>query len=215
MKDISEKFPTQIMEQSKIPTGTAIRADTSPEHQNEPKERSKEASEGDPSHDEDRSVVKESVVKENNEAADNSCNTSQSVPPQSKDTPKLDLQGTEHRDESTNQPDSKQHEAPPQSSWGWGWGSIGSLLTSSVSAVSDSAQSLTKGIGSIVTNVEDALGIPQPEEMTREPPAIPEKEGLQEEEEEEVEKKDEDNETCAGGSGMSILIVLINRNWKV
>ena len=78
--------------------------------------------------------------------------------------------------------ESKQQEGTeaPQSSWGWGWGSIGSMLTSSVSAVSDSAQSLGKGIGSIVTNVEGALGVPQPEEMIREPSKEEEKEEQQE-----------------------------------
>lgn len=55
--------------------------------------------------------------------------------------------------------------------WGWGWGNtIGSLLSSSVSAVSESAQSIGKGIESMVTNVEGALGVPQPTEMVRDPP---------------------------------------------
>ncbi len=80
-----------------------------------------------------------------------------------------------------------QQESVPQqpeaqsTGWGWGWGSIGTLLTSSVSAVSDSAHSLGKGLGSMVTNVEGALGVPHPEEMMREP--------LMEEEKEAKEKK--------------------------
>lgn len=54
------------------------------------------------------------------------------------------------------------------SAWGWGsgWGSWGrSLITSSVSSVSDSAKALGRGLGNVVSKVEGTLGVPSPEEL--------------------------------------------------
>ena len=62
-------------------------------------------------------------------------------------------------------------------------------MTSSVSAVSDSAHSLGKGFGSMVTNVEGALGVPHPEEMMREPSI---------EEEKEAKEKNANNSSSTG-----------------
>ena len=97
---------------------------------------------------------------------------------------------TPHESESiTSQPlesqsIQQQTETEPQtgSGWGWGgWGGIGNLLSTSVAAVSDSAQAIGKGIGSVVTNVESTLGVPQPQEMIRDEQKV----------EEDFEKKEE------------------------
>lgn len=95
-------------------------------------------------------------------------------PEKSKDTiPTSQPTTTAQTDSSTGQPQTES-----SGGWGWGWGNtIGSLLSSSVSAVSESAQSLGKGIESMVTNVEDALGVPQPTEMVRDPPPSPSNNG--------------------------------------
>ena len=58
----------------------------------------------------------------------------------------------------------QQTETEPQTGSGWGLGGIGNLLSTSVAAVSDS---IGKGIGSVVNNVESTLGVRQPQEMTR------------------------------------------------
>ena len=50
------------------------------------------------------------------------------------------------------------------SSWGWGWSSVWS---SSVSVVTESAQAIGKGLGSVVSSVEETLGVPSPQQMRR------------------------------------------------
>ena len=74
----------------------------------------------------------------------------------------------EHQPE-TNPASQKANTSLEESSaWGWGsgWSSWGrSLITSSVSSVSDSAKALGRGLGNVVSKVEETLGVPSPEEL--------------------------------------------------
>lgn len=45
------------------------------------------------------------------------------------------------------------------SGWGWGWSGLSNVWSSSVSAVTESAQLLSKGLGTVVSGVEETLGV--------------------------------------------------------
>ncbi len=154
-KDISDKFPTQIAEQIKIPTTTTSTLSSQPPCNSETQQN--------------EIVVADSLMPQNQWEAEPKTNLQIKEDTEILE-PKQDSE--KNKDEGIDKPledTLKVQQEQTQSGWGWGWGSIGSILTSSVSAVSDSAQSISKGIGSMVMNVEGVLGVPQPDEMIREP----------------------------------------------
>lgn len=67
---------------------------------------------------------------------------------------------------------------PKGSGWGWGWSDLSSVWSSSVSAVTGSAQAISKGLGSVVAGVEETLGVPAPQEMARGDETISEEKGI-------------------------------------
>lgn len=84
------------------------------------------------------------------------------------DTEKEVKEGQECPASATKEPQTEARSAEEPSAWGWGsgWSSWGrSLITSSVSGVSDSAKALGRGLESVVTKVEESLGVPSPEEL--------------------------------------------------
>ena len=84
------------------------------------------------------------------------------------DTEKEVKQAQESPATATKEPQPEASPAEQPSAWGWGsgWSSWGrSLITSSVSGVSDSAKALGRGLESVVTKVEETLGVPSPEEL--------------------------------------------------
>ena len=131
--------------------------DNAPVNNDNPESRGPEESSSEQKHYDDKS--------EHLEITDNTQESIQSQPTCSQDKQKGTSKSANAADGSSEPPPKPESQS---SGWGWGWGGISNLLTTSVSAVSDSAQSITKGIGSLVTNVEDVLGVPQPEEMVRE-----------------------------------------------
>lgn len=88
--------------------------------------------------------------------------------------------------QTESQPTETQPKAPAEqyketqqaaSGWGWGWSGLSNVWSSSVSAVTESAQLLSKGLGTVVSGVEETLGVspsssgvegvPSSQEMTR------------------------------------------------
>ena len=74
--------------------------------------------------------------------------------------PPTDIQRAQQEDKETEA-------AAAGGGWGWGagWGGLGNLLSSSVTTVSGSAQAIGRGIGSVVSTVEETLGVPSPQEL--------------------------------------------------
>ena len=95
--------------------------------------------------------------------------TSSIVPPQTESQP----------NETQPKASTEKHKETQQaaSGWGWGWSGLSNVWSSSVSAVTESAQLLSKGLGTVVSGVEETLGVspspsgvedvPSSQEMTR------------------------------------------------
>ena len=186
IKEISNKFPSQIGEQTKIPSTTCQQ--TSNNHTQQHEQLSEEI------------IVPDSLLPQS------SLQIREDTEPIVSDKDKNIAKETLINDKQVKDigsEDQQEQTQPVQSGWGWGWGSIGSILTSSVTAVSDSAQSISKGIGSMVVNVEGALGVPQPVEMVRE---VRE---LSQEEEQERTKNAAMDDTSPGNKRLYYLIIVL------
>lgn len=70
-------------------------------------------------------------------------------------------QPIEQQQQKQQQQDQKEQGGGGGGGGGWGWGGWGGLS----SLVSGSAQALGRGIGSVVSTVEETLGVPSPDEI--------------------------------------------------
>ena len=110
--------------------------------------------------------------------------TSSIVPPQTESQP------------TKTQPKASTHEESQEtqqttSSWGWGWSGLSNVWSTSVSAVTESAQLLSKGLGTVVSGVEETLGVSSPSSGVESVPSSQEMSRTGEEESGKDEQKDE------------------------